>query len=90
MNSYELALTAPSRPRVYQFHHLGSRQSSRQVLLPFSTPVPPSNGAVHTYYAVLSPTVSNSASVDSMPYRCGESGADTPVENIAASARTAE
>ncbi len=24
MNSYELSLTAPSRPRVYQFHHLGS------------------------------------------------------------------
>ena len=23
LNSYELALTAPSRPRVYQFHHLG-------------------------------------------------------------------
>ena len=23
MNSYELALTAPSRPRVYRFHHLG-------------------------------------------------------------------
>ena len=25
MNSYELALTAPSRPRVYLFHHLGAR-----------------------------------------------------------------
>ena len=26
MNSYGFAPTAPSRPRVYQFHHLGSRR----------------------------------------------------------------
>ena len=29
LNSYELALTAPSRPRVYQFHHLGVSVSGR-------------------------------------------------------------
>ena len=28
MNSYELALTTPSRWRVYQFHHLGPEASN--------------------------------------------------------------
>ena len=48
MNSYELSLTAPSRQRVYRFHHLGTEGH-----------LPTSTGTLSKHYAVPFPALSN-------------------------------